>query len=59
MNVGDKISYHPVLLAPVDVKQSNLTVVMYEPAGNIFNQPMVSVKEIDHWIPARECRRMQ
>jgi hypothetical protein len=59
MNVGDKISYHPVQLAPEDVEQSNLTVDMYEPAGVTFNQPMVSVKEIDHWIPARECRRMQ
>lgn len=55
MNVGDKINYRPIQLADKDVDRNDLTVEMYEPAGPTFNQPMVSVKEIDHWIPAREC----
>jgi hypothetical protein len=54
MNKGDKINYRPVLLADQDRPMDNLTVEMYEPAGSTFNQPMVAVEEIDHWIPARE-----
>jgi len=54
MKPGDKISYRPVQI-PEDTAQDNLTVDMYQPAGAIFNQPMVSVEEIDHWVPAREC----
>jgi len=58
MEKGTKISYRPVQLADIDAAQDNLVVEMYEPAGNTFNQPMVAVQEIDHWIPARECKKM-
>lgn len=29
---------------------------MYEPAGEIFNQPMLVIDEIPHWIPAHDCQ---
>ena len=53
---GDKLNYEPRALSDQDEPMQNCTVDMFEPAGEIFNQPMVSVEEIDHWIPACDCQ---
>ena len=53
--VGQLIDYHPRILDE-DKPVKGAMVKMFEPAGEIFNQPMISVDEVDHWIPARDCQ---
>jgi hypothetical protein len=51
--VGEKIRY-----IPKTIKEDSVTegiVTDFEPQGVIFNQPMLCIKEIEHWIPAYEC----
>lgn len=53
--VGQLIDYRPRVLEE-DAPVTGAEVKMFEPAGEIFNQPMISVDEVDHWIPAYDCQ---
>jgi hypothetical protein len=53
-NVGRKIRYRPVISRNTDVETEGV-VDMYVAAGPLFHMDMLSIKEVDHWIPAHEC----
>ena len=57
-NVGAKIDYTPRAIAS-DNPVQNCTVKMFEPRGYTFNQPMLIVDEVPHWIPAYDCTLSQ
>lgn len=51
--IGVKVRYQPRQI-PTD-KPAEGIIEMYEPAGAIFNQDMLSIPEVPHWIPAADC----
>lgn len=52
--VGRRINYRPVKITE-DNAIDNAEIKMFEPRGEIFNQPMVAIDEIPHWIPFSDC----
>jgi hypothetical protein len=57
-NVGKKILYKPVIMADTD-SETQGEIKMYEPAGFIFKMDMLSIDEVEHWIPAHECEFLE
>jgi hypothetical protein len=53
MKVGDKVRYTPVVIT--EDKQTEGVIKQLVPAGDIFNQPMLVIEGVEHWIPAYEC----
>ena len=56
IRVGDTIAYVPTKI-PED-KPTKGIVDKYEPRGNIFNQDMLSITNVPHWIPASDCTKV-
>ena len=56
VTVGDRINYVPVICVAEHEPLTNAVVEMVEPAGSIFNQPMVVCEGTKNgWMPLREC----
>jgi hypothetical protein len=53
-NIGKYVKYYPQTIK--EDKPAEGIIKMFEPAGNIFNQPMLAIDEVEHWIPASECK---
>ena len=53
IKVGDLINYFPRNMQ--DGKHLGVEVIESLPAGEIFNQSMLVIKELPHWIPAWDC----
>lgn len=54
-NKGDKLNYFPRAI-DTDKPVHKGTVEMFQARGEIFNQDMVSIKEVNHWIPSADCK---
>lgn len=52
--VGKKVIYTPAQIE--EDKPCEGEVTLYMTAGEIFNQDMLCIDTVNHWIPASECR---
>ena len=52
-NVGRKIKYTPSILD--DDEPTEGVIEKFVPAGSFFNQPMLIIPEVEHWIPMSDC----
>lgn len=56
ISVGDKVKYKPRQI--LEDNETVGTITQTAAYGNIFNQDMIVIDKIDHWIPARECVKL-
>jgi hypothetical protein len=51
--IGSKVRYKPVTID--SDKPIEGTVTHIQQQGTIFNQTMIVIDTVEHWIPASEC----
>ena len=57
--VNDIVCYNPRGLSDIHESINNAKIKMIEPRGNIFNQDMVVLEELEGWIPACDLTKIK